>query len=222
MKAMKYRLFGFTDFKIKLSGQFDLDKTNIMILTNLGISKENIRLDGNNIWSDSSEAVAYLKNLGPYFWAVEEPIKANDYVGLEFIADQLNIQIILDESFLDFKTIEIICGYKNLFIPNIRISKLGGFLNTLKIIKELEKNNQCWILGSHVGETSLLTRVALAIESVSNSNFLIKKEGAFSTHILSTDPFYPNLKLCFSAGVKDMKRIDQAGWGLEYEEQDLI
>jgi L-alanine-DL-glutamate epimerase-like enolase superfamily enzyme len=215
-KAIKYRLMGFSDYKIKLSGKQAQDRTAIFILRALGCSQNRIRLDGNNLWDTSEKAIDYLKTLQKTFWAIEEPIKANDYLGMVEIAKVLDVKIILDESFFNIKSIDQIILSKGKLIPNIRISKMGGVFRTLEIVKILEEQGCKWILGSHVGETSLLTRAAILVETLVGTSFLIAKEGAFSTHLLTEDPFHPQLKLGFGAKIKKKIPLHAPGWGLNY------
>ena len=49
------------------------------------------------------------------------------------------------------------------------------------------------VVGTHVGETSLLTRAAWLLADAAGKN-LWAMEGGFSTHLLTLDPFRPNLK----------------------------
>jgi hypothetical protein len=61
---------------------------------------------------------------------------------------------------------------------------------------------------------SLLTRASILI-SENSSQALIAIEGGFSTHLLSYDPFFPNLKLGWGARIKDKSLLENAGWGMK-------
>jgi L-alanine-DL-glutamate epimerase-like enolase superfamily enzyme len=219
-KAIKYRLLGFLDFKIKLSGHFKQDRKALSLLKHLGCKKSNIRVDGNNLWKNKTEAINYLRPLLSYIWAIEEPIKANEFQDMAEMAHILNLKIILDESMLNLESFSTIQNKAHLFIPNIRISKLGGVLRTLELINYLEKNNFQWILGSHVGEMSLLTRASLLIASEAKPNSLIAREGAFSTHLILEDLFYPNLKLGLGACIKLNAPYSKFGWEMNYQKKE--
>ncbi len=211
-KFFFYHFYGFQDYKIKLSGN---KKRDLFLVKFVSFFGRKIRLDGNNIFKSSEEAIQYLKPFCPYIWGVEEPIMAKDFKGLKMIADALNIKIILDESFLgedDFKMIE---KNPDLFVPNIRLSKQGGILRSLHLIELLENKNFKWILGSHVGEMSLLTRASLVL-AAQNFKGLMAKEGGFGTHLLQFDPFTPNIKIQSGAKIKVEQTEFNYGFNLRY------
>ncbi len=214
-KLFAYLCFGFKDFKIKLSGN---QRRDLKIIKFVNMFSRKIRVDGNNIFKSSDEAIVYLKPFCPYIWAVEEPIAVKDFKGHIHIAETLKIKIILDESFLtedDFEQIKSSAGY---FVPNLRISKQGGLLRTLNLISKLEAANAQWILGSHVGEMSLLTRASLVI-AAQKFKGLIAKEGGFSTHLLQYDPFLPNIKIQSGAKIELIPTEPDTGFNLKYEQE---
>ena len=211
-KFLFYHFYGFQDYKIKLSGNHRRDLFLVKFVSFFG---RKIRLDGNNIFKTSEEAIQYLKPFCPYIWAVEEPITAKDFNGLTLIAETLKIKIILDESFLDENDFKKIEHQSEVFVPNIRLSKQGGILRSLHLIELLENNKFKWILGSHVGEMSLLTRASFVV-AAQHYNGLMAKEGGFSTHLLQFDPFTPNLKIQSGAKIKVEPTEFNYGFNLRY------
>ena len=218
IKFLIYKFFGFSDFKFKLSGN---QQEDLKVLKLLKLSSKSIRVDANNLFKTADETIAYLTPLRTYIWAIEEPVAPNDFHGMQKIAETLKLKIILDESFLNQSSIEPIKGMKDLYIPNLRISKLGGILRTLTLIEQLESLGIDWILGSHVGEMSLLTRASLLI-SGSHHKHLKAIEGGFSTHLLSYDPFFPNLKLGMGATInwKKYSLAKKPGLGMDYKRKE--
>lgn len=210
IKLLIYKLLGFSDFKIKLSGNRTDDLKTLKLIS---LCSKAIRVDANNLFKTSKEATDYLQPLRPYIWAIEEPVSSNAFSEMKVIAETLKIKIILDESFLNDSSLEKIKDRPDIFIPNLRISKLGGVLRTQKLVATLEEKNFQWILGSHVGEMSLLTRASLLISGSAPKN-LKALEGGFSTHLLSYDPFFPNLKLGKGATIKTEPNISKYGWGM--------
>ncbi len=181
----QYIQIGFNDFKVKISGYAAIDASNIAAIRTAR-PEAKIRLDANNLWNDAEEAVAYLSALSPYFWAVEEPIKARDYAGLKTLAERLGCKIILDESFLRIEDFDQLSRDPSIWIPNIRISKMGGLLRSLAIAEECRKRSITFIIGAQVGETSILTRAAISLANAYRDN-LIAQEGAYGTHLLEHD-----------------------------------
>jgi len=181
----QYIQIGFNNFKVKISGDAEADASNIEAIL-FAQPRGKIRLDANNLWHDIDEATAYLGTLVPHFWAVEEPIKARDYTSLKKLAERLGCKIILDESFLRIEDFDQLSGDPSIWIPNIRISKMGGLLRSLAIAEECRKRGIKFIIGAQVGETSILTRTAISLANAYRDN-LIAQEGAYGTHLLEHD-----------------------------------
>ena len=210
IKILLYKTMLFSDFKIKLSGNAKLDLRTLRLTS---FFAKSIRVDANNLFKNKDDAISYLEPIKSYIWAIEEPVVAHAFSEMKEIAKALNIKIILDESFLNQSSFEKIKSDPNLFIPNLRISKMGGILRTMKLIEILEEHGFEWILGSHVGEMSLLTRAALLISGQQSKN-LKAIEGGFSTHLLSYDIFFPNLVFGKGAVIKNDNFLNKYGWGM--------
>ncbi len=196
--ADKYLIRGLTDFKIKLSGKLEKDRQKLNILSDLckqhGVRDIRIRLDANNYWKDKSEeAIEYIKILNSSIFAVEEPVGSRDIEGIKKVSLATGLSVILDDSLC---TLDYLLQYKDLpgkYIANIKISRVGGILRSLEMIDVLKEMNWPVIIGSHVGETSLLTRAALIIASYAEEN-LIAHEGAIGDYLIECEPAEPMLK----------------------------
>ena len=69
---------------------------------------------------------------------------------------------------------------------------MGGIQSTYRILKKAEKLGYGIVVGSQVGETSLLGHAGLLIaQQVEN---LIALEGGYSDLFLQQDPFVPQVK----------------------------
>jgi len=119
------------------------------------------------------------------FSAIEEPFEPYAIFAMLEIMELFKIPIILDESFTKIQDIEWINKYDN-FIPNIRLSKMGGLLRTMSLIEIIKQNIGQFILGSLVGETSILSRLWLIVEGYYGEH-ICAREGAYSTHLLEND-----------------------------------
>lgn len=212
IKLLAYKTLGFEDFKIKLSGDKKSDLKKVKLISWFS---SKIRVDANNLFKNSKEAIAYLEPFKNLIWAVEEPVSPNAFKEMKDIASAIKIKIILDESFLNMHSLEQIKGMNDIFIPNLRISKLGGVLATIELIKRLEQEEFFWIMGAHVGEMSLLTRASLIFTDHFSKNNL-SHEGGFSTYLLKCDPFTPNLKIGRGAIIKGREKIEHAGLGMRF------
>ncbi|KQC11358.1 MAG: hypothetical protein APR62_10025 [Smithella sp. SDB] len=208
MLSGKYLSRGISDYKIKLNGNLESDTEKINILEKLSIQHLaepiRIRLDANNLWKDNcGEAIKYIKKLGiERIFAVEEPVRAKNAEDISRFSTATGLSVILDESLC---TISDLSLYKNIagkFIANIKVSKVGGLLRALKMIKKLKKMRWPIIIGCHVGETSLLTRAALVVSGVAG-NSLIAHEGAFGDYLVEQEPVSPVLKFGYQ-GLLDL------------------
>ncbi|MFH0976126.1 MAG: alpha/beta fold hydrolase [Spirochaetota bacterium] len=225
--ADKSLIRGITDFKIKLKGKPEKDRQKLDILFDLsrqhGIKNIRIRLDANNLWKGKSEeAIEYIKNLGTSIFAVEEPVGPRDIEDIKKVSIETGLPVILDESIC---TLNDLSQYKSLsgkYIANIKISRVGGILRAFEMIDELKEMNWPVIIGSHVGETSLLTRAALIIASYTGES-LIAHEGAFGDYLVECEPAEPMLKFgryglldlsntYFLKNVQGLKSIPPENW----------
>ncbi len=196
--ADQYLIRGISDFQIKINGKLEKDRAKLEILENLckqhNVPDVRIRLDANNLWAGRpEEAINYLKALNGPVFAIEEPVGACDAKDISQVSTATGLPVILDESLC---TLDDLSHYINLpgnFIANIKISRVGGIIRTLRMIKELKKLGWPIIIGCHVGETSLLTRAALIPAHAAGEN-LIAQQGAFGDYLVEREPVDPILK----------------------------
>ena len=229
--ADKYLIRGITDFKIKLNGDIEKDKEKLFLLNDLciqhSIKEIRIRVDANNCWRDKcDDAIKHLINLGSSIFAVEEPVGPGDIEGIKRVSLSTGLPVILDESLCKYNDL---LHYQNLpgkYIANIKISRVGGILRSLEMIKILKKLNWPIIIGCHVGETSLLTRAAMVAASAAGEN-LIAQEGAFGDYLIECEPAEPMLKFgryglldlrntYFLKTVQGLKSIPVENWNIGF------
>ena len=181
----QYHRFGLADFKVKVSGKLESDLAAMRTLKEQ-FPDSRIRIDANNLWDDADSASSYISSLECSPWAVEEPLRAGDFPALRNVAKALDCKIILDESFLGLQTFDQMQEDLNIWIPNIRISKMGGLLRSLAVAERCKELNLDFIIGAQVGETSILTRIALSLANQYGGSVLAQ-EGAFGTYLLASD-----------------------------------
>lgn len=203
-QVAKYIAAGFRDFKIKLSGDGERDRSKVDALRDAGPGLR-LRADANNLWCSAEQVIAHVGELGQPFWAMEEPLAARDFEGMARIAAALGTRIILDESLARAEDIEAVAARADIFVPNLRVSKLGGLLRGLSLLGRARELGFRVVIGAHVGETSVLTRAGLTLAAAAG-DALLAIEGAFGTHLLQRDPCEP--PLMFGAGGV----LDPSGW----------
>lgn len=222
VQAERYGAMGFRDFKVKVSGDARQDRRKLAVLTEKGGPDVRIRLDANNLWSDPAAAVRHLKALDAPVFAVEEPLQAGDFEGMRRVAGECGVRIVVDESLVRLQQLEALTDGE-IWIVNLRVSKMGGLLRSLEVAAEIVRRGVGLIVGAQVGETSLLTRVALTVMNRHRPE-IIAAEGGFGTHLLERDLAEPSL-MFGQDGVLDTGRALNpagSGTGLKVREDLLI
>lgn len=210
----------FQDFKIKLSGRQNRDYRKLRSWPSTSGQNYAIRLDANNLWLKSTDTASYLRNLPQLFWAVEEPLAPKDFQGLAELKTESNIYVILDESCTRLGDLDHLTGPS--WICNLRVSKLGGLFRSIEVANCAREKGIDVIVGAQVGETSILSRAALAlIQALQNSQ--LATEGAFGEHLLSFDLTKEVIQFDETARVKwaDYACFNEAGTGLTVNEENL-
>jgi L-Ala-D/L-Glu epimerase len=189
--AHAYQRMGFTDFKLKLSGDLERDARKLAILDVVD-STSRVRVDANNLWPAARVAVTYLRNLRRSLAGVEEPLTSRQYAELARLSAALGCPIILDESVTSSDQLRFLEGTADRWVLNVRVSKMGGLLRSLAVVSAARARRIPLIVGAQVGETSLLTRAALTVAQAAGSD-LLAQEGAFGTLLLEHDVCDPPL-----------------------------
>ena len=176
-----FNLNGMRDAKLKIGGDHSEDDWRVRLLARLG----RVRLDANNVWTSSDAACSALASLRNLAWAMEEPLQPRDWQGLAAVGSSTGLAIILDESVTRLEDLAAVQAGPR-YVLNARVSKHGGLLRTLGIIKEARVRNMKIIVGSQVGETSILARAGILAAAAAGAD-LIGFEGAFGTRLLMRD-----------------------------------
>ncbi|MCS6961852.1 MAG: hypothetical protein NZT61_05040 [Deltaproteobacteria bacterium] len=212
--VVRYHRMGFVDFKIKVSGKLSQDLYVIKLVEDI-VPTCKIRIDANNLWENEQVALDYLNRVRKHVWAVEEPLKSKSVTDYKRLHNECGIKIILDETFTSIRDVSKL---EDFLIPNLRISKLGGLIRTIEIARHLTKSGKNFILGCHVGETSILTACQLIVARM-YSKGLLAFEGGFSSYLLETDIASPSFEFSFG-GLLKTSYFKRSGLGLEVDLQE--
>lgn len=209
LQEARFRAAGMTVAKMKLSGSPSRNAWRAKRLARAGP----LQLDANNLWPDAETALKGLSALRSLAWAVEEPVQPRDWPGIATVGRESGLAIILDESFgavEDFDRLEPGPRY----LVNLRLSHGGGLIRTLAAIQAAEQRSVEVILGSHVGETSILARAGLVAAAAARS--LAGYEGAYGTRLLKHDLVTPSLRFGDDGKLMPARdwRRDAPGWGV--------
>ncbi len=183
--AWRMRLYGFKQVKIKV-GIKDYDDVARLrtIRSRIGRNMD-LRVDANEAWP-AAEAVERIAELEPFnITSFEQPVAHAEVDRLANIRKQIKSPIMLDESLcgdIDAKH-AIDNGLCDLF--NLRLSKCGGFIPTLKLALEAKKAGLGYQLGCQIGETAVLSAAGRHFAcSVADLRYV---EGSYDRHLV-TEP----------------------------------
>jgi L-alanine-DL-glutamate epimerase-like enolase superfamily enzyme len=215
----RYRQMGFTDFKVKISGDLARDRETLSILSELGVEPARMRVDANNLWTDAKAAARHLVALDVPFFGIEEPVGAGQTEALREISRDTKCRIILDESMLGVRHMDGLRADPDRWILNVRVSKMGGILRSCAVIDRARDLGLDIVVGAQVGESSLLTRAGISIACAAG-DLLVGHEGAFGDLLLERDVCTEPLKFG-AGGVLDANArglAERPGWGIEVGE----
>jgi muconate cycloisomerase len=183
--AIKYRIYGFADVKTKVGVEGQNDERRIRWIRRLVGPWVDLRIDANEAWS----AASLLQHVQPLLRfslsALEQPVPHAEVQALASLRRRLGVPVMLDES---------LCGYPDAVAAikdttadmfNVRLSKCGGILPTLRIIGLAQKNGLGLQLGCHPGETAILSAAGRHVAS--RVQGLSWVEGSYDRHILKAN-----------------------------------
>jgi muconate cycloisomerase len=150
-------LYGFRQVKVKVGIPGHDDPRRLGILRRWLGRKIDVRVDANEAWT-RDEALARFRELEPFrISSVEQPVAHRDADVLASVRQQTKVPIMLDESMCGMVDAEqaVAGGTCDLF--NLRLSKCGGFIPSLRLAQFARANGLGYQLGCQVGETAVLS-----------------------------------------------------------------
>lgn len=213
----RYRVRGFHDFKVKLSGDVRRDRRRLGFFSSRAGRRLRLRVDANNLWTSPDECQAHLSSMPVTPFAIEEPLRSGDLEGCRQIADGLGIKIVLDESLVRASQLEALDDPEP-WIINLRVSKMGGVIRSLEVVREAVRRDVGVVVGCHVGETGILSRAALTLMQAVGDH-LVAAEGAFGTQLLRRDLTSPSLRFDRAGRLELSRVVDMgtSGFGLNLD-----
>lgn len=179
---LAYRLLGFRQVKVKvgLAGQDDVARLRV-IRRWLG-SAVDLRLDANEAWT-AAEAADRIAQLEPFgISCVEQPLRHEDLPALAALRRQVRTPLMLDESLCGEVDAERAVRLGGCDLFNLRLSKCGGFIPSLRLAQFARRHDLGYQLGCQVGETALLSAAGRHFAtSVDGLRYL---EGSYDRHLV--------------------------------------
>jgi muconate cycloisomerase len=177
------RLFGFHQAKVKV-GVEGVDDASLLSLVRRWVgSRVDLRLDANEAWSCDEVVEKMAPLVGYGVTSLEQPVAHAEVSGLAAVRRELDVPIMLDESLCSLGDAHRAIESRSCDLFNIRLSKCGGFLNSLELAALAHQSGLGYQLGCQVGETGILSAAGRHFAtSVGGIRYL---EGSFDRYLVS-------------------------------------
>ena len=157
LAAWMMRLYGFDQLKVKVGipGQNDSRRLEV-VRKRLGDQRD-LRVDANEAWAPD-EVERRIGELERFqISAVEQPVAHEHVEALAEVRGRVSVPIMLDESLCSYADAERAVARGTCDLFNIRLSKCGGFIPSLRLAQLARRHGLGYQLGCQVGETALLS-----------------------------------------------------------------
>ena len=152
---------GYETLKIKVGKNIDLDIIRIKAIHGKTKGKAELILDANQGWSaeQTVRALDELEKAGIALDLIEQPVKADDIDGMEYITSRVNTPVMADESAFNVMQVRELLERKACDIINIKLMKTGGISNAIKIANIAKDHGAQCMIGCML-ETSISVSAA--------------------------------------------------------------
>jgi muconate cycloisomerase len=206
------RLLQFRDYKLKVGKDAAQDEANLAecvrqlgrgLKRKRGPTRRTLRVDANGAW-DLAEAVRRGQTLARCgVIAVEQPLAKGDEAALAELRRRTSVPIMLDESLITLGEAKerVRGGQVDLF--NIRISKNGGLVQSLRMADLAHRLGVDFQLGCMVGETGILTAAGRIFLELQGRRVRFA-EGSYGRFLLRSDVTRERLSFGYGGFVRAM------------------
>ncbi len=180
--AWRMRLYGFKQVKIKVGIEGYNDVARFRVIRGRIGKNTDLRVDANEAWS-VDEAVERITELEPFrITSVEQPIPHADVDKLAGIRKKIKTPIMLDESLCGGLDARHCIDNELCDLFNLRLSKCGGFIPSLRLALAAQKAGLGYQLGCQIGETAILSAAGRSFAcSVADLRYV---EGSYDRHLV--------------------------------------
>ncbi len=195
-KALARRIYGFRHCKVKVGAAGDDDVARLRTTRRWLGPRVDLRLDANEAWhaDELPEKIGPLKQFDVR--CIEQPVPHAEVAALAELRERLGVNVMLDESLTSLRDAEAAIAGRWCDLFNIRLSKCGGFLASLRLAALAHSAGLGYQLGCHPGESGLLSAAGRQwASSVAGIRYL---EGSYDRHLF--DPLLTNEDITFGYG----------------------
>ena len=157
LSAWKMKLFGLSHLKVKVGTPGIADRDCLRRVRKIVGPHVDIRIDANEAWTPD-EIVSQVEPLLPFrLSSLEQPVPHEQVTSLARVRDDLTVPIMLDESLCCEEDGERAIAQQTCDLFNIRLSKCGGILSSVRLAAMAQSGGLGCQLGCQVGETGILS-----------------------------------------------------------------
>jgi L-alanine-DL-glutamate epimerase-like enolase superfamily enzyme len=182
LAAWRMWVYRFHQVKVKVGIEGQDDVKRLQIIRSRCGRKMDLRVDANEAWNPDV-AVDRILALKPFnITAVEQPVPHTDADRLADVRRVTGVPIMLDESLCSAYDAERAWEGRTCDLFNLRLSKCGGFIPSLRLAELARRHGLGYQLGCQVGETALLSAAGRHFAaSVADLRYL---EGSYDRHLV--------------------------------------
>jgi muconate cycloisomerase len=182
LAALRLRLYGFRQVKVKVGMAGHDDVYRLSQIRRRAGWKIDVRVDANEAWP-AADVVQRILALEPFgITAVEQPVPHADVDALADARRSIHTPVMLDESLCSLVDAERAAERGTCDLFNLRISKCGGFIPSLRLAQFARRHGLGYQLGCQIGETALLSAAGRHFaSSVADLRYV---EGSYDRHLV--------------------------------------
>jgi muconate cycloisomerase len=180
-KSLVRRLYGFRHCKVKVGAAGDDDVARLRTIRQWAGPRMDLRIDVNEAWSAATAPAKIEPLLQFRISCIEQPVPHEEVAHCAELRSATGVPIMLDESLTSHVDAQSAISGRTCDLFNIRLSKCGGFLNSLRLAAMAHAAGLGYQLGCHPGETGILSAAGRHWAcSVKRLRYL---EGSYDRHL---------------------------------------
>ena len=185
VSAWKMWLYGFVQTKLKVGVAGQDDPARLARMRRILGRRMDLRIDANEAWP-AAEVLERVRPLRPFApSALEQPVPHAEVDALADLRPALRVPVMLDESLCGLPDATRALERRTADLFNVRLSKCGGILPSLRIIALAQRAGLGVQLGCHPGETGLLSAAGRHVAGLVRG--LRYVEGSYDRHVLAAN-----------------------------------
>jgi len=201
------RWYGLRDFKLKVGCEYDEENLEMVYrkLERALVGEQvTLRVDANGAWDVDTAMLMIEKLMARQVCCLEQPLAAADRDHMFTLADLSQLALMADESLITLEEAEYLAENDLVDDFNIRISKNGGLLASVRMAELAAKYDRDITLGAMVGESAILAAAGRQfLQMVPNVKWT---EICYSTFLLQEDLSFQKMRFGFGGKLPTLRK----------------